>query len=108
MQEYSARGRHELRPFTAGRATLHLKLLVFDCNLHGLGCFAFSQGFGLSRGLRPQQKQPLNYYVGCLIRPLETHDAGSCLPLFGPDWCLMQGLDVRETRLEFKVPQNLH
>jgi len=57
--EYSARGRHELRPFNAGRAKLHLKAVGFDRNLHGRGCFAFSQGFGLSRGLRPQQKQPL-------------------------------------------------
>jgi hypothetical protein len=29
MQEYSARERHELRPFHAGRATLHLKAVGF-------------------------------------------------------------------------------
>lgn len=38
---------------------------------------------------------------------LKLYKAGSCLPLVGPEECLMQGFAVSDDRPEFEVPQYL-
>lgn len=60
IQEYSARGRHELRPFNADRAKLRLKAVGFWLAACPVRDVITIRVFGLSRGCAHQQKQPLN------------------------------------------------
>jgi len=55
MQEYSARGRHELRPFNARRATLPLKAVGFDCNLLGQDVLLSAMDLGFREACAPDK-----------------------------------------------------